>query len=217
MTLSILKYQNQQDFQVVIKEFSIYTSSNKKHLIVNVSEKRKFEDIINSWLLSDGYTNKLVGIHSFSVLGFRLQDSLDHVLYIKDKCKKTSKIGDHQVVVCEFDFSDNSKLVGTYLGGKFAQLEIVATNSLRVDEQKKVIKTLTKELKLDKNFLQDKHLKWDYKASVFIYNPNAFVFENVLLENFIELNQLANNPSSKVIFSMISEATLKLIKDIESY
>jgi hypothetical protein len=214
MTLSILKYQNNQDFQVVINEFSLYTDPTKNHLIVTIKENKKPADIIQNWFLADGFTNRLIGLHSFSAVGYRLQDNLLDVISIKDHCKKTRKINQHQLIVCETQLSDSTQRIVTYVGGKVAQVEIVALKIVPKKERDLLLQNLSSSLNISNRLLNTEPLEWDQYASEFMYNPHAFNYENSLLENFKDFKHLSTSPSSKVIFSMISKATKELLNEI---
>lgn len=206
--LVLTNYQNQQDFQVVIKEISVYADKSKKLLLATKHEKRTATKISNEWLLAGGFTNRLVGIHAFSVFGYRLQDMMNHVVSLQKFCKKTTRIGTHQIIICELPYGDNAKLVTKYIGGKFAQLDILTTNKLTPLEQKDILRNLSTSLKKPHAFFKDKIRKWSQHLSDFEFYPDVF-FDRPSKE-ISTLFKFDKNPA--LVFTMTSQATKKLIE-----
>lgn len=208
--VKLQEFQNQQEFQVVIKNISVFTDKDKKLLLAEKKEIKQPEKIVNSWLLAGGYTNKLIGIHSFSVFGYRLHDMIDRIRYMETFCKKTKVIGKHLEIKCEKQYSKNVKLVTKYLGGKFSQLNLIATNKPSVFEQEKIINKLVVSLNQSKSFFIEKNQKWNNYSVDFEYFTDAF-FSKGIDKNIFNFEKNKYEPT--LIFTMMSQTTKKLIQE----
>jgi hypothetical protein len=213
--LSIEKYQNQHDFQVVIEEFRIYTSANKKSLLGSKFETRNHKDIINNWLLSDGITNPLVGIHAFQFSHNRLQDQLSTNSNMSHFCKKTKRIKIHQVVVCTKHFSQNTDLIINYLGGKVAQIDLVARNDITKSEIRRIQTSIKNYLKLPKLNIEYNVAKWsDYNADFTLFSDafNHKTSKRSTYKSIFEKQQ--TNHKRTIILTMMAHKTQELLNSL---
>ncbi len=196
-TLKIVEFQNQQEFQVVIQKIDIYRDKSKKQLLGSVSEKRSSANIIKNWLLAGGYTNKLIGIHSFDVFAFRIQDMLADIEKHKNSCKKSKPIGKHLVLECVFPIKQNISLQVTYLGGLLARFSIFAQAGITQKQYQRVIQELRSSLNLKPQFFSNSLKNWKKYSVNFSFFP-------------LDLTQKLTK--KRLLFTMISDATLKLIE-----
>lgn len=213
--LSLEKYQNQHSFQTVIDKISIYTSKNKKSLLGSKVETRNHKKLINNWLLSDGITNPLVGIHAFHFSNNRLQDQLSSNSQMAMFCKKTKKIGIHQVVICKKHFSQNTDLIINYLGGKIAQIDLIAIGKISSSETHIIQSKIKKFLKLPSLNLQYSAVTWNDFNVDFILYSDAFLNKTSSrtdYKNIFESNDLSKERT--LILSMMADRTRKLLTDL---
>ena len=216
ITVVLPKYQNNKNFQTVIKNISIYASKAKKILLVSKQETQKTTNIINKSLLADGITNKLIGIHAFSFFGYRLQDRMADVIKHQNFCKKTIKMGDHQIIVCKKQHSENVSLIITYIGGVIAHLDLIATGKLNFEEKKKISKYIMRQLKRTKSLFQSPNQKWNKYGVDFDFYSDAFLGKTSTESQYQFSYNKANDPietGNTLIVSMISQATKKLIEE----
>lgn len=215
-TIALPKYQNEDNFQTVIKHLNIYESKAKKNLLVSKQENKNTNNIINNWFLADGITSQLIGIHAFSFFGYRLQDIMGDPIILQPFCKKTIRIGLHQTIVCNKPYTKNSTLVITYIGGVVAQLDLIATGKLSLEEKKRISKILMKQLNKPKTLFQKSSEKWSKYAVNFEFYSDAF-FDRTSKESQYHFSfGKSNEPvvsGKTLIVSMISEATKKLIEE----
>ena len=202
--LTVSNYQNQLSFQTVIKRIDLYTDKTKKQLLGSVTEDRGYNEIVDAWLLSDGFTTKLVGIHAFSVLGYRLQDRITKSLVLSNYCEKPTKINKHQVLVCIHSYTQHSKVIAIFIGGILAQLDLVINNKLEASEKQTIISHLKNGLNRNRSKFKNEQKLWEKHFVDFAYYPSAFNTQK---------NSGANNPNKyKLIFSMASQATNRLFE-----
>ncbi len=213
--LSLEKYQNQQSFQTVIEKISIYTSDNKKSLLGVQKETRDHKRLINDWLLSDGFTNPLIGIHAFQFSHHRLQDPLDINSKTSQICKKTKKIGIHQVVVCSKHFSDNTKLLVSYLGGKIAQIDLVAVDKVETSEAKLIQSNINTYLKLSKLSVDYNVAKWEDHSVTFLLFSDAFKQKKTARSDYKSIFEVEGTKTKgTLILSMMAHDTKKLLVEL---
>ena len=217
-TLTLPRYQNNKNFQAVIENIKIFTSENKKQLLAVKTENRKSEEIINNRLLTDGITNKLIGIHSFAFFGYRLQDLMGENVSLRKICKKTIKLKSHQVVVCTNNYSENSAIIITYVGGIIAQLDLIATGKLSLMEKKKLSKFLMLHLGQTKAMFQLDSLFWTKYNVDFKFYADAF-FDKTSVESkfyfpYNKPNEIQPSEHTLIV-TMMSQATKKLIQEIK--
>jgi len=216
ITLVLAKYQNNKNFQTVIKNISIYASKAKKLLLASKQETHKTTDIINKSLLADGITNKLIGIHAFSFFGYRLQDRMADVIKHQSFCEKTIKMGKHQIIVCKKQHSANVNLVITYIGGVIAQLDLIATGKLSFEEKKKTSKYIMRQLTRTKSLFQSPNEKWSKYGVDFNFYSDAFFGKTSIESQYHFSYKKTNDPietGNTLIINMISQATKKLIEE----
>ncbi len=213
--LSLEKYQNQQSFQTVIEEIMIYTSDNKKSLIGSAVEKRNHSKLINEWLLSDGFTNPLVGIHAFQFAHNRLQDQLSSNEELSKICKKTKKIGIHQVIICTKRFSSNTNLIINYVGGKVAQIDLIATNDITQSEINMIQTSIKNYLKLPQLNIEYNVAKWsDYNVDFTLFS-DAFKHKKSQRSRYSTLFETEPSKENRVlILSMMAHKTKKFLTDL---
>ena len=203
-TLLVSKYQNQQDFQAVIKRIDLYKDKTKSQLLISLTEDRNHNDIVDNWLLSDGFTTKLAGIHAFSVKGYRLQDRISKGFVLGKICEKSIKVSSHQVILCLLPFTKNSKVVTIYIGGILAQMDLLVNNKLDANETKVIVGHLLHGLKVKMNFLLGEQKKWTKYSVDFSFSPSAF--------KVLESADLSESSMYRLLFSMKSQATSKLFE-----
>jgi hypothetical protein len=216
--LSLPAFQNSNNLQTVIENIKIFESKNKKQLLAVKSENRKNTDVINGWLLSEGITNKLIGIHAFSFFGYRLQDLMGDVLTLRNICNKTIKLKAQQLVVCNKKYSENSTIIITYIGGIIAQLDLVATGKLSLQEKKKLSKFLMLYLGQTKAMFENDTLKWSKYNVDFEFYADAF-FDKTSVESkfyfpYNKPNEIEPSEHTLIV-TMMSHATKKLLQEIK--
>ena len=202
--LMISKYQNQQDFQVLIESIHLYKGKNKKQLIATKSTSKKLKKNFDNWMLSDGFSTKLVGIHSFSVLGYRLQDRINKTLILNNICEESNIINNHKVLTCIHSFTENSQIILIYIGGILAQLDLIINNQLNTIERNTLIKNLSMDLKAPRDFFSGEYKYWGKYASDFHLYPEVFSFN--------EGNKSNISGKNKLVFSMASHATTAIFE-----
>ncbi|MBL4660851.1 MAG: DUF4852 domain-containing protein [Alcanivoracaceae bacterium] len=216
MTMVLPKYQNQKNFQTVIKNINIYASKAKKLLLASKQETQKTTDIITRSLVAEGITNKLIGIHAFSFFGYRLQDRMADVIKHQSFCKKTIKMDKHQIIVCKKPHSENSSLIITYIGGVIAQLDLIATGELNFEEKKRTSKYIMRQLNRTKSLFQSPNEKWSKYGVDFDFYSDAFFGKTSTESQYHFSYNKSNDPvetGNTLIISMISQATKKLIEE----
>ncbi len=213
--LSLEKFQNNQDFQAVIEKIDIYTSSQKKTILGTIIERRQHTELIDNWLLSSGYTNPLNVIGAFKFAHKRLQDSLVSASNLKNICKKTKRIGSHDVVVCKQPFSLNSSIIINYLGGKVAQIDFVANRNLTSAEIKRIKGAIKKYLDLPTLKTDYSITQWTELNVDFILYSDAFMQRNTKVSKYTSVyDTLDEADSHRLIFTMIGKDTKKLLFDL---
>ncbi len=216
ITLSIEKYQNNQDFQTVIEKIDIYTSRNKQTILATIVENRNKQNLIENWLLSDGYTNKLIGIHAFQFAKQRLQDQMLHTQGLKEICFKTKKIANHQVVTCKKPFTQNSDLVFSYVGGKVAQIDLVAIAKLNDQDISFIQNNIKNFLKVPKIDFKYKVLYWqDFDVKFQLYSDAFLNISSKKSHYFYPYDKKPAIEPDTLILSMISIETLNFLEDIK--
>ena len=216
MTMVLAKYQNEKNFQTVIKNINIYASKAKKLLLISKQETQKTTDIIDNSLLADGITNKLIGIHAFSFFGYRLQDRMSDVIKQKKICKKTTRMGQHQIIVCKKPYGENSNLIITYIGGVIAKLDLIVMGKLSFEEKKRTSKYIMRQLNRTKSLFQSHSEKWSKYGVDFKFYSDAFLDKTSVESGYHFSYNKADDPIEKgntLIISMISHATKKLIEE----
>jgi len=197
-TLKLEKFQNQQEFQVMIEKIDLYRDKSKKELLASVTESRNYKIVTNNWFLSEGFTNKLIGIHSFDVYGYRIQDMMTEIKTHQNICKKTKHIGKHQVIECKKNLSKSSYLAISYVGGLLSQLNIMTSSEISVKEYNQIIYRLSNSLRKPKLFFNEGMKNWQ-KFSVDFY--------------FFPLDLSKKVSKDRLVFTMMSAATKKLINE----
>jgi hypothetical protein len=177
-TLVISNYQNQQDFQVVIKELHLYLTKNKKTLLASIKEDRSYEAIVENWLISGGLSTKLIGIHAFSLFGHRVQDTIRKTNILNNSCKKTNNINNHIVLTCKIPYTENSLIISVYVGGILAQLDLIVNNDISEKESRQITRSLTIGLKKPYQFFTGVDKKWDKFFVDFSFFPLALDVQN---------------------------------------
>jgi len=204
MTLIVSKFQNQQSFQTVIKRVDLYKDKAKTQLIATVFEDRNYNAIVSDWLLSDGFTTKLAGIHAFSVLGYRLQDRINQAFLFGNSCEKVKKINNHQVLMCVQPLTQNSKTIAIFIGGILAQVDLLINSKLQAKEKQTITRLLATGLKTGSNISKQEQSTWQKYAVDFSYYPDAFNVSKTKTNN--------ESNTYKLVFSMASQATNKLFE-----
>ncbi len=204
VTLIVSNYQNQQSFQTVIKRIDLYKDKEKTQLLSTVIEDRSYNAIVSDWLLSDGFTTKLVGIHAFSVLGYRLQDRINEAILLSNTCEKSTKINSHQVLMCVRPYTQNSKTIAIFIGGILAQVDLVINNNLAAKEKQTIIRHLSNGLKTNRKHINEVQSTWEEYSVDFSYYPNAF--------KALKITDVNESNKYKLVFSMASQATNKLFE-----
>ena len=194
--VTISTFQNNQEFQVKIDKITLYTDKSRKEKLTTVKDSRSYQEVTKNWLLSEGYTNKLIGIHSFDVYGYRVQDMLIEVKKHGQFCKKTKRIDKHQVIECKKPLSDNTYLAIIYVGGIMSQFSIMAKPGISQKEYNRIIFKLSVSLSKPKSFFTEGLKNWK-KFSVNF--------------NFFPLNPAEETKKERLIFNMISDATKELL------
>ena len=216
--LTLPKYQNNKNFQAVIKNIRIFASENKKQLLAAKTESRKNEEIINNWLLSDGISSNLIGIHGFSFFGHRLQDMMGETVPLRNICKKTIRLKSHQVIVCTKTYSENAAIIVTYLGGVIAKLDLIATGKLTLTEKKRLSKFIMLYLTQTKSLFEHDSISWAKYNVDFEFNGDAFFDKKSVESKFYfpynKLNEIQPSEHTLIV-TMMSHATKKLLKEIK--
>jgi hypothetical protein len=214
LILILNSYQNDKNFQTIISEVKVYDSPRKKYLLASIKEQQSTKEIVKKLFLKDGITNKLIGIHAFSFLGYRLQDQLIESKKLNDYCTKRFKNGINQVIICKMKYTDNSALVITYLGGIVAQIDLIAIGKLNPNEIIKIKKAILISLKRSKNMFSKFSDKWTkYKVDFEFYSDALVNKKNIestyIYPDVIEFNSTVNTYT--LIVTMMSKATKKLL------
>ena len=213
--LSFEKFQNQQDFQVVIDRIDIYTSSEKKTILGTAVEQQAHNKLIDNWLLSEGYTNPLIGIHAFSFSHNRLQDQLINAEILQDFCVKTKKIGKHTAIVCTKTFSKNIDIIVNYLGGKVAQIDVVAHGDLQKYEIPRIKGAFKTFLKLPKLPTDYKVVHWsDFNVDFELFS-DAFNHKTSKRSTYTNIFE-EQDPNNKrtIILSLMAHKTKELLSEL---
>jgi len=211
VVIEVLNYQNQHEFQTVIKRIDLYANKNKKVLLTTLKESKNTDEIINNWLLSDGFTTDLAGIHAFSVLGYRLQDAIRKHYVLNNTCEKAEKIAKHQVLFCKHGYTESSMILATYIGGVLSQIDLIAKNNIDHLQSNKIIMSLRNGLKKPQTFFNASTQKWNKYFVDFSYYPEALNLskKNKVSKKGNNLDQYQYN----LVFSMSSQATQKIFEE----
>lgn len=213
--VNLVKFQNTDNFQTIIKRVNIYESSNKEFLLASKSDTSTTIDDVNNWLLADGYTNKLFGIHSFSFFGNRLQDQLRTASSIMQYCDKTQKLGIHQVIVCNQKVGDTIFIVTTYIGGIVGKVDLVAESTLSDNDRNLILQKMKVNLNKPKSILNTKHSRWTMHHSEFNFYSDAFngvKSPNSKYNYLFGTNKKFSDMDLTLVVSMISHETKNLIE-----
>ncbi len=202
--LTVSNYQNQQGFQTVIKRIDLFKDKTKKQLLASIVEDRSYNEVVDGWVLSDGFTTRLVGIHAFSVLSYRLQDRISKNLVLNNICEKTDIVDGHQVLMCIHNYTQNSKIIAIFIGGILAQVDLVINSKLADREKQTIIRHLTGGLKTNQTLFKHEPNVWEKYLVDFSYDPSAF--------GVIKKAGEENTNKYKLVFSMKSQATSKLFE-----
>ena len=213
LSLELKKFQNNRDFQTIIKQAKIYDSKKKILLLATVNETKDSDEKIQKWLLSDGLTNQLMGIHAFTFLGYRLQDYMPSSLLMQKNCKKTKKIGIHQQLVCTYPYTDNTQLIMTHLGGIVSQMELVATRELTNYEKKTIAKTIMQQLKKDREIFKTPLNKWTKYGVDFIFYSDAFFGKTSKVSKYVNPYRNEKESDKTLIISMVPKTIKKIIEE----
>jgi len=216
LIFNLVKFQNMDNFQTVIKEVKVYDSEAKNILLATKTETNTNQELIADWLLADGYTNKLIGIHAFSFFGYRLQDLMRTVNSIKDICDKTQKLGKHQVVVCNRHHGENILIVTTYIGGIMAKIDLLAQSTLSERDIKLIKQKIKMNLNQTASILSKKHYRWTQFGVDFDYYSDALKGLKSKMSQYnyeFGTNDKYKDLNLTLIVSMISQETKKLIKE----
>lgn len=214
LILVLNAYQNDQNFQTIISEVKVYESPKKKYLLASVKEQQSTKAIVEQLFLKDGITNKLIGIHAFSFLGYRLQDQLIESKKLKEYCTKSFIKGINQVIVCKNKYTNNSTLVTTYLGGVVAQLDLIANGKLNPNEIIKIKKAVRTSLKRPKEMFSKFSAVWTRYNVDFEFYSDAFFNEKSIESTYIFPDVMEYNSTVKkhtLIVTMMSKATKTLL------
>lgn len=214
-TFKLPKYQNGNNFQAVITAIDLFTSKKKIHKLTSHKESRDFNQLINDWFLADGFTSKLIGNHSFSFFGYRVQDKILNANTLIEQCKKTIRIGPHQVLVCNNHISENSQLIITYIGGRVAQIDLVATAELTQNEKKLLSTQIMTQLNQERSIFEQDHLHWNkYNVDFDFYSDAFFNQTNKASTYYFKYNSSKPTKSAfTTIVSIISQATKRQIEE----
>jgi len=206
VTYKVSKYQNQQNFQVVIQNINLYEDMTKTNLIATVIEKRSYTDIVDNWILSEGFSTNLVGIHAFSYLGYRLQDEIKKSYIIGKICEKSQMINNHRVLICRHGFTTNSEIIAIYIGGVLAQVDLIANQKLESNEIKFIFK------KLSTGFKNKIFNELSVQSFWSKYNVDFNFFSGWYDSVSNKANDFKENNYYRLIFSMSSHETNELFE-----
>lgn len=214
LILTLNAYQNNQNFQTIISEVKVYESSKKQYLLASTKEQQSLDAIVNKLFLKDGITNKLIGIHSFNFLGYRLQDQLIESKKLNEYCTKNIKNGIHQVVICKIKYTENSTLVITYLGGIVAQMDLIANGKLKPNEINKIKMAIMMSLSRPKIMFSKFSDKWTkYDVDFEFYSDALFnrksIYSTYVFPDIIKYDSTVSTQT--LIVTMMSKATKKLL------
>jgi hypothetical protein len=215
--LQLPKLQNDKYFQTVISSFKLYQSPQKKQLLASVTEQRPVNDIINNWFLAGGFSNSLVGIHGFSFLGYRLQDMFSYPIKAKKYCKKTQKLSGHQIIVCNKAYTENSRLIITYVGGKVARLDLIASNKLNKAEKRKISKYIMSQLKQSTAIFDQDISTWSKYNVDFAFHSGIFFDQTNPQSRYQPLFAKTDpdHANNSLIITMMASASKKFIEEIK--
>jgi len=201
--LLVGNYQNNNSFQVVIQEASLYTNKDKKVKLSVKTEKRTFAALTKKWLLSNGITQDLIGIHAFSIFGHRLHDTIKYNKRYESFCKKIKKIGKYQLVRCKKQYSNHAILETEFLDGKLSQLKLIAKPNIAKNEQDKILSKMSRSLKKPMAFFANEKKQWQAYGVNFTYNPMTLDQQtiNTVIDNKI------------TVFTMVSQKVLQILKE----
>lgn len=214
--VNLIKLQNIENFQTVIKKVNLYESENKEFLLASKTESAPALDLIDDWLLSEGYTTNLIGIHAYSFFGNRLQDPLEIATAIEEFCDKTMKLGIHQVIVCNRPISDNMYLITTYIGGAMGKIDLVAKSALNEGDKKWIIQNLRNNLNKPMSILNKKYSHWSAHHTDFVFYSDAFNYvksEESKYTYEFGTNDKYQSLDLTLIVSMMAHETKKLIEE----
>lgn len=198
----VTDYQNEQYFQAVVQDIKLYKDPKKTNLITELKEQSENKSIIENWLLAEGFSTKLVGIHAFSVLGYRLQDEIRKSQVLYGNCKKAYKINTHRVLICEHRYTENSIIIAIYIGGILAQMDLLAESGISQDEKDAIVSNISQGLNNSKSKFTRKQKSWTKYAVDFNFLPLGFEFT----PEQIKKDKL------QLVFSMSSHATNKIFE-----
>ncbi|HPI96512.1 MAG TPA: hypothetical protein PK055_09425 [Gammaproteobacteria bacterium] len=170
--LTISNYQHNKSFQTVIKEINIYSDDSKSKLLFSKNETSNHEEIIKNWFFANGVSNPHVGIHAFTVFGYRLQDMAKISFIYNQNCKDGGNVSSHQVYVCASNYSDNVNLEAIFIGGRLGIFRILASPALTEFEKEDVAKKLSQDLNTPLSFSDLAVKKWNKYRVDFKFNPN---------------------------------------------
>jgi len=205
ITFKITGFQNQQDFQAIIQEIKLYKNQKKTIVLAEIKEDRAFNQIVDNWLLSDGFTSELTGIHAFSVFGYRLHDEIRKSYVLQGVCEKSKTIDIHQVIVCNHPYTENTTIVAFYVGGILAQLDLIAKPEITTQEKSTVIRYLSNGLKMRHDYFSGEQKSWSNHSVDFEFQPSGLDF----------LNNKTPSNKYKLVFSMTSHAMNKIFEGVK--
>ena len=170
--LTISDFQHNKSFQTVIQKINIYSDKSKSKLLFSKNESANHEETIKNWFFADGVSNPYVGIHAFSVFGYRLQDMAKISFVYNQNCKDGGNVSSHQVYVCASNYSDNVNLEAIFIGGRLGIFRILASPALTEFEKEDVAKKLSQDLNTPLSFSDLAVKKWNKYRVDFKFNPN---------------------------------------------
>lgn len=206
---AVSKYQNERNFQSIIQSIDIYEDKNKSLLITTINEKESYNDIVDNWVLSEGFSTNLTGIHAFTFLGYRLQDQIYKSYILNNLCEKSQIINKHRVLICKYDFTNNSFIRATFIGGVLAQIDLIANQNIQLLEAKSILKKLSSGFKDKKFNVTSEQYFWTK------HNANFNYYSGWFNSTVPELNAVDDIDKYKLVFSMSAHRTNKLFEEIK--
>ncbi len=212
LELELPIFQNKREFQTIVRSGRLYESQKKKLLIAEVIEDRSNNSIIEARLLGEGLSLDWTPIHSYSFKGYRLQEFFIENQKSKKHCKKTTRIKQHQVIVCRRPFLTNLELIENYVGGLTVQIELVATKKLTKENKKEAAYLLMKEFNKGKDIFQRDYEEWSqYGLDFSIYTEVFFDKKTNLTDYKSIFDKSLNNQGLQKVVEIKSKRLKELL------
>ena len=173
--IRLLAYQHNRYFQAAVIKTALYESQKKQRVPYEQLESRSPEQVVGNSMLAEGITLEIGPIHTFSLFGERLLESLSEYEMRGSDCRALERRAGHRHWYCSADWpvvGIKLRIGRRYAGGCLVELEFFTQEQHR----QAVLDDLRRQLERDLPVLRetpDENGKWHAHATEIHFDQQA--------------------------------------------